>query len=196
MYPSDARAVRSILHIFATLLLLLVFLVIGGWQGASQLQPQAPSGCQAVYAATTRGSSSPPSGGASCSLLPPSDTVRVQRVVDGDTIVLAGGERVRYIGVDTPEVTGSPQLFGPEASEANRRLVEGRQVSLGLDVSDRDRFDRLLRYVYVDGVMVNAELVREGFATSLVYPPDTRYAVCFSALEEEAREAGRGMWGR
>ncbi|MFH1140382.1 MAG: thermonuclease family protein [Chloroflexota bacterium] len=187
---------NSIPHILATLLLLMVFLAVGGWQGAGQPQPQAPSGCQAVYAATTRGGASHPSGGASCSLLPPANTVLVRRVVDGDTIVLASGERVRYIGVDTPEVTGTPQFFGPEASEANRRLVEGRQVRLGRDVSDRDGFDRLLRYVYVDGVMVNAELVREGFATSLVYPPDTRYAQCFSALEEEARESGRGMWGR
>jgi len=65
-----------------------------------------------------------------------------------------------------------------------------------LDVSQRDRYGRLLRYVYTDGLMVNAELVREGFARSLAFPPDTRYARCFSALEEEATEAGRGMWAR
>jgi len=117
-------------------------------------------------------------------------------VVDGDTIVLASGERVRYIGIDTPEATGASEFFGPEATEANRRLVAGRRVRLERDVSDRDRFDRLLRYLYVDGVMVNAELVREGFARVLVYPPDTRYTTCFSALEGEAREAGRGLWER
>ena len=193
---SDVRAVKSILRILATLLLLLVFMGVVGWQGAGPPDSQAPSGCQAVYAATSRGGASQPASGASCSLLPPGNTALVQRVVDGDTIVLAGGELVRYIGMDTPEVAGSPQFFGPEATEANRRFVEGQQVRLGLDVSERDRYGRLLRYVYVDGVMVNAELVREGFARSAAFPPDTRYAKCFSALEDEAKEAGRGMWGR
>ena len=178
------------------LLPVLVVLLLGGWSGGASPESQAPPGCRDVYAATTRGEASLPSGGLSCSLRPPPDTVLVQRVVDGDTIVLAGGERVRYLGIDTPEVTGVPELFGPEATEANRRLVEGRRVRLERDVTDRDRFDRLLRYVYVDGVMVNAELLREGFAKVLVYPPDSRYAQCLAALEEEAREAGRGLWGR
>jgi len=178
------------------LLPLLALLVLGGWYGGALPEPQEPPGCRGVYTATSRGGASLPSNGLSCSLRPPPDTVLVQRVVDGDTIVLAGGERVRYVGIDTPEATGVSEFFGPEATEANRRLVAGRRVRLERDVSDRDRFDRLLRYLYVDGVMVNAELVREGFARVLVYPPDTRYTTCFSALEEEAREAGRGLWGR
>ncbi len=120
----------------------------------------------------------------------------MQRVVDGDTIVLAGGERVRYIGMDTPEVGASPEFYGPEASEADRRLVDGKRVRLERGVSDRDRYDRLLRYVYVDGLMVNAELVREGYARAAAYSPDTRYAACFTALEAEAKTEGRGMWKR
>ena len=178
------------------LLPLLALLLLGGWYGGASPDPQEPPGCQRVYAATTRGGASLPSGGSSCSLRPPTDTVLVHRVVDGDTIVLAGGERLRYVGIDTPEVTGIPEFFGPEATEANRRLVAGRRVRLEGDVSDRDRFDRLLRYVYVDGVMVSAELLREGFARVLVYPPDTKYAACLVALEQEAQEAGRGLWGQ
>lgn len=187
---------NRVFRILLPLLPLLALLFLGGWRGAASPGPQEPPGCQSVYAATTRGGASPPSGGPSCSLRPPPDTALVQRVVDGDTIVLAGGERVRYLSIDTPEGTGTPEFFGPEATEANRRLVAGQRVRLERDVTDRDRFDRLLRYVYVDGVMVNAELVREGFARVLVYPPDTRYVACFSALEQEAREAGRGLWGR
>ena len=90
--------------------------------------------------------------------------------------------------VDTPE------FHAAEAADANRDLVEGRRVHLVRDVSDRDRFGRMLRYVYVSGVMVNAELVREGHARAVEFPPDVRYTACFEALEEEAREAGRGMW--
>ena len=187
---------NSTLRVIVPLLPLLVLLLLGGWSGGASPESQAPPGCWEVYAATTRGGASLPSGGLSCSLRPLPDTVLVQRVVDGDTIVLAGGERVRYLGIDTPEVTGVPELFGPEVTYANRRLVEGQRVRLERDVSDRDRFDRLLRYVYVDGVMVSAELLREGFARVLVYPPDSRYAQCFVALEEEAQEVGRGLWGR
>ncbi|MEE8442976.1 MAG: thermonuclease family protein [Dehalococcoidia bacterium] len=184
------------LPLLRALVPILVLLLLGGWQGEASPEYQEPPGCQTVYAATSRGGAGLPSGGLSCSLRPPPGTALVQRVVDGDTIVLTGGDRVRYVGIDTPEVTGVPEFFGPEATEANRRLVEGQRVRLERDVSDRDRFDRLLRYVHADGLMVNAELVREGFATALDFPPDNRYLACFLALEQEAREAGRGMWGR
>ena len=73
--------------------------------------------------------------------------------------------------------------------------MAGRKVTLELDTSEKDRFGRLLRFVYADGILVNAELVREGYARAKAYPPDTRYADCFAALEQEAREAKRGMWG-
>src|SRR3954467_6321127 len=91
--------------------------------------------------------------------------VRVQRVVDGDTIVLAGGERVRYIGVDTPESVkpGTPvQCFAKAASHFNARLVEGKRVRLRYDAEHQDRYGRTLAYVYreADGLFVNAELVR------------------------------------
>jgi len=121
--------------------------------------------------------------------------VKVIRVIDGDTIEVAGGERVRYIGIDTPEVYPEAEYYGMEAWAANRELVEGKMVTLERDVSNRDRYGRLLRYVYVDGVFVNAELVRLGYARANQYPPDTKYTKLLEQLEEEAKEADRGLWG-
>ena len=122
-------------------------------------------------------------------------------VVDGDTIdvLIEGRElRVRYIGIDTPETVDPRRpvgCFGREASERNRQLVEGRAVGLERDVSETDQYGRLLRYVWVDGQMVNAALAEEGYATATAYPPDVRYAELFAALEAEAREESRGLWG-
>ena len=123
------------------------------------------------------------------------DQVRVVRIIDGDTIEIEGGERVRYIGIDTPEVYPSAEYYGMEAWEKNQELVGGCLVTLESDVSDRDRYGRLLRYVYVDGVFVNAELVRLGCARAEPYPPDTRHHELLEQLEEEARAAHRGLWG-
>ncbi len=126
---------------------------------------------------------------------------RVTRVTDGDTIRVefAGRqERVRYIGIDTPETRHSPrgpQPFGAEASEANRRLVAGRQVRLIFDVDERDRYGRLLAYVYLpDGTFINAKLVNEGYARVLTVPPNVRHADEFRTLETRARQARRGLW--
>ncbi|MDQ4075204.1 MAG: thermonuclease family protein [Chloroflexota bacterium] len=118
----------------------------------------------------------------------------VTAVIDGDTIdVEINGQpyRVRYIGVDTPE-RGDP--FYHEASQANADLVAGRDVWLEKDVSETDRYGRLLRYVYVGDVMVNAELLRQGYARVLTYPPDVAHAEEFVALEQRAREAKMGLW--
>jgi micrococcal nuclease len=127
---------------------------------------------------------------------------RVVRVVDGDTIrVSIGGreERVRYIGVDTPESVkpGTPvQCFAKKASAENKRLVGGQRVRLERDVEERDRYGRLLAYVYpaAGGPMVNESLVRGGYARPLTIPPDVRHAERFRRLADEARKAGRGLW--
>lgn len=122
-------------------------------------------------------------------------------VVDGDTIdVLIDGQehRVRYIGVDTPETVAPSRpegCFGREASARNRELVEGKTVALERDVSETDRYGRLLRYVWLDSRMVNATLVEEGYATAGTYPPDVAYAETFASLQASAREAQRGLWG-
>jgi len=119
---------------------------------------------------------------------------KVVRIIDGDTIEITGGIRVRYIGIDAPEVYPREEPYGREASAANRDLVEGRVVRLEKDVSETDRYGRLLLYVYVDGVLVNGEMVRRGWARSAAYPPDTRYQRVLDDLENEAREGRRGMW--
>jgi micrococcal nuclease len=126
---------------------------------------------------------------------------RVTRVVDGDTIdvELDGAVvRVRYIGMDTPETVDprSPvECFGPESSERNQALVGGQTVELEKDVSETDIYGRLLRYVYVDGRMVNEELVLEGYATAATFPPDVKYVDRFIEAERQARDAGSGLWG-
>jgi micrococcal nuclease len=133
---------------------------------------------------------------------PPSGEGVVTRVVDGDTVhvSLAGhDETVRYIGVDTPESVkpGTPiQCFAEAASAANHRLVEGEAVRVAYDVERRDRYGRLLAYVYRvrDGAFVNAELVRDGYARTLTIAPNVRFAERFAALAREAREAQRGLW--
>jgi micrococcal nuclease len=127
---------------------------------------------------------------------------RVVRVVDGDTIrVRIGGteERVRYIGVDTPETVkpGTPvQCFGKAASAFNARLVRARTVRLEFDAERRDRYGRLLAFVYrePDGLFVNAELVRRGYAQPLTIAPNVAHASEFRRLARTARRGGRGLW--
>lgn len=127
----------------------------------------------------------------------------VTRVIDGDTIevdIEGRHYRPRYIGVDTPETKRLQKLvecFGHEATEKNRELVEGKVVYLEKDVSETDRYGRLLRYVFLqDGTFINAGLVRLGYAQVATYPPDVRYAALFLQLQREARQAGRGLWDR
>jgi len=124
----------------------------------------------------------------------PPYTAKVIEVVDGDTIIIEGNYRVRYIGIDTPETYPNPEPFAMEAWQANRRLVAGKEVRLERDISQTDKYGRLLRYVYVDDVFVNAELVRQGLAEAKAYPPDTRHQDYLERVEAEAREEGRGMW--
>jgi len=116
------------------------------------------------------------------------------KVIDGDTIVIEGNYRVRYIGIDAPEIYPHLEAYGIEAWQANCHLVEGKRVRLERDVSETDIYGRLLRYVYADGTFVNAELVREGLAKAEAYPPDTKYQDYLAELEEQARRAGKGMW--
>lgn len=119
---------------------------------------------------------------------------RVTRVIDGDTIDVSlngSSYRVRYIGIDTPE---RDEACYDDASAANRELVEGRVVTLMRDVSDTDKYGRLLRYVYVGSEMVNETLVRDGWAAAVEYPPDTAYLQMLRRLEREARSANIGCY--
>lgn len=119
----------------------------------------------------------------------------VVRVIDGDTIEvdIAGTlYKVRYIGIDTPELG---QLGGEEARLVNMELVGDRVVELEKDVSETDKYGRLLRYVWVEDYMVNAMLVAMGYAQVSTYPPDVKYQDDFLELQGEAREKGSGLWG-
>lgn len=121
----------------------------------------------------------------------------VSRVIDGDTIELSSGEKVRYIGIDTPE-TKDPrkpvQCFGKEAYLKNKELVEGKAVKMEKDISERDKYGRLLRYVFVGDLFINDYLVRQGFARVYSYPPDIKYQSQFLEAERQARENNRGLW--
>lgn len=116
---------------------------------------------------------------------------RVVRVVDGDTIEIEGGQRVRYIGMDSPEID---KCFSAEAKAANEKFVSGKTVRLEKDSSETDKYDRLLRYVYIDNVLINDELVRQGFARVEPVQPDTRYADQFLKAQQEAQVNDRGLW--
>ncbi|HWH33905.1 MAG TPA: thermonuclease family protein [Acidimicrobiales bacterium] len=142
-----------------------------------------------------------PATGLPATGLPAGDDAVVEQVVDGDTLVVSGGIRVRLIGIDTPE-TKDPrqgvQCFGPEASDEAAALVApGTAVRLVYDVERLDRYGRTLAYVYRrdDGLFVNAALVAGGFAQPATFPPNVAHADHFAALAGTARDEGRGLWG-
>jgi len=137
--------------------------------------------------------------------------ILVTRAVDGDTLVLENKERVRLIGIDTPEVHESQKLFrdsqrthqdvatiqamGRKSWDVTKKLVEGKYVRLEFDVEKQDRYGRLLAYVYLpDGRMLNAELVREGYAQVYTFVPNIKYVDLFVALERQARDKEKGLW--
>lgn len=135
----------------------------------------------------------------------------VERVVDGDTLKLSNGERVRLIGLDTPEVHYSDKLLsdskrdgrdiqaiqelGREAAGFTKSLVKGKKVRLEFDVEKRDKYNRLLAYIYLqDGTFVNAEIIKAGYGKTMTIPPNVKYAGYFLKLQEEARQNNKGLW--
>jgi len=126
------------------------------------------------------------------------ETYKVKRVIDGDTIKLENGERVRLIGIDTPETvhpSKAVEYYGKEAGDFTKRMVEGKRVKIEFDIQKRDKYGRLLAYVYLeDGTFLNAELLRQGYANISTYAPNVKYIEKFARLEREAREDSRGLW--
>jgi micrococcal nuclease len=119
---------------------------------------------------------------------------RVVQVVDGDTVQLARTGRARLIGVDTPEVHGRRECFGPQASRFARRRLRGRAVVVRGDAEPEDRYGRRLVYLFLGGRLFNAELVRGGYATTLAIRPNTRHAARLAAEERRARARRAGLW--
>lgn len=123
--------------------------------------------------------------------------VFVNKVIDGDTIELLSGERVRYIGINAPEIKdakGKMECFAEEAYRKNKEMVEGRWMKLEKDISEKDKFGRLLSYAHLEDLFVNDYLVRQGYAFSASYPPDVKHQEQFRQAEEEARQNNRGLW--
>lgn len=131
-----------------------------------------------------------------------SQAYEVLRVVDGDTIIVDFGgkaEKVRMIGIDTPEsVHPDESRNTPEgkiASDFTKSQLEGKNVQLEFDVEERDKYGRMLAYVWIDGVMYNKTLLSEGYAKIATFPPNVKYVDDFKALEKQARELKKGFWG-
>lgn len=121
----------------------------------------------------------------------------VKRVIDGDTIELEDGTKVRYIGIDTPESVkpGNPvECYALASKQRNEELVLAKNVVLEMDVSETDRYGRLLRYVWVDDILVNKALVEEGFAQAVSYPPDVMYQDMFNEAQRRAKDRSLGLW--
>lgn len=124
---------------------------------------------------------------------------RVTRVIDGDSVALSTGEQVRYIGIDAPEIfdgaTGKKDCFADQAKKTNTALVLNQEVELEADVNDKDKYGRLLRYVYVEDQLVNEFLLRWGYAKMENYFPEKRYMAVFREAQNEAQMQNRGLWG-
>lgn len=117
--------------------------------------------------------------------------VKIEDVIDGDTIIIQGGERVRYIGINTPE---KEEPYFSQAKELNKKLVLGKKVKLEFDVQKRDRYGRLLAYVWTDGILVNKILVEEGLAVSETIQPNVKYQSIILQAQKDARNKCKGLW--
>ena len=197
------RLSEAAMHALPPLLLSLSILAVLIWSGCAETAPPEPHSISPAptltgtpAATATAGTISNPSTPAGVN----AEVGLVTEVVDSDTIkVNIGGSvhTVRYILIDTPETvhpTVGKECFGAEAKAANAAHVNAKTVTLEKDVSETDRYGRLLHYVYLDGVMVNEQLVRDGYAVLCTFPPDLKYLDRIRAAEQEARSANRGLW--
>lgn len=121
----------------------------------------------------------------------------VKRVIDGDTIDLTDGTRVRYIGINAPELSSEngKTCYAHEATAKNKALVAGKTIRMAKDISETDTYGRILRYVWVGDVFVNETLIEEGFAHASTFPPDVLYKDAFLLAEKQARKEMIGLWG-
>jgi len=130
-------------------------------------------------------------------------SIKVIDVIDGDTIKLANGQNLRYIGIDTPETkikegqrfVPKPQPFSLEAAQLNKDLVEGKTVRVEFDVTKTDKYNRLLGYCFIGDTFVNAEILRQGLAVTYTYPPNIKYTDILLTAQKEAKDNKRGLWG-
>lgn len=127
------------------------------------------------------------------------EKAKVIHIFDGDSIEIEGGKRIRLIGIDTPELDvkeNTPDCFATESAKITKQLLENQIVELEKDKEDTDKYGRLLRYVYTDGVFINEFLLQQGYGRRISIPPNTRYWKELDAAEKEAKEGKRGLWGK
>jgi len=115
----------------------------------------------------------------------------VARVIDGDTIEISGGQKVRLLGIDAPE-RGEP--YFDEAKKHLQELTEGKDVRLTKDVRETDKYGRLLRHIYVDEAWINEKMIQDGFARIVTFPPDVAHVDAFTNAQEEAQNQKKGLW--
>jgi micrococcal nuclease len=121
----------------------------------------------------------------------------VDNVIDGDTIVLRDGRTIRYLGINAPEThhpTKGVECYGSEATERNKALASGKKIILECGLENMDEYGRYLRYVFVDDIFVNAELVQEGYATAFPYGKTEKFEQVFVQLENYSRMQNKGLW--
>ena len=118
----------------------------------------------------------------------------VSKIIDGDTIKLSSGKIVRYIGIDTPEIMPEPEEYAVEAKRLNKALVEGKEVKLEFDKVKKDKYDRILAYVYFNNQMVNSLMLSRGAAIVFNIYPNIKYADEFLALQKQAQILNKGIW--
>ncbi|QEC53172.1 micrococcal nuclease [Anseongella ginsenosidimutans] len=125
----------------------------------------------------------------------------VEKVIDGDTFIIEGGEKVRLIGIDAPETPNSFKQrnfhYGIEAKDHLRELIGSQKLKLEFDIEKRDQYDRLLAYAWLEnGLFINAYLIEEGYARVVTFPPNVKYHDQLNQLESEAKENKRGLWNK
>ena len=162
----------------------ILLILIGYFAGFLQKQPQSTSEVEQTQISLA------------LSATELANLIKVTRVIDGDTIEIEGGKRIRLIGMDTPELnkSGETGCYGREAYDYANKLLAGQMVRLEKDVSEMDRYGRLLRFVYLGDTLINEKLVRDGYARVYTYPPDVKYNDKFLESEKYASENNLGLW--
>lgn len=205
-YPQPAHIVISQnTKLLSIISLLIVFAGVGLlWYGSNPKALPEASSTPLVRNTEEAASSTTLTASTSAVVGIEGERVVVTKVIDGDTVKLENGKTVRLLGIDTPETKHpkkSVECFGKEASAETKNLLEGKIVVLEKDISETDKYNRLLRYIYLpldNGqiLFVQDYLVREGFATALTFPPDVKFSEQLREAERFAKEENKGLWSK
>ena len=187
--------ISSIRYFLANLFVTFIFLSLS--IGSSPVFKSEISKPNLTPTITSEPSSQPQSLGESIEItsIPKGDKVKISNVIDGDTVKTESGKVIRLIGIDAPETPDSVACYAKESTEKLEELILNKEVELEKDISETDKYDRLLRYIWVGDTLINEVLVREGFTKVSTYPPDVKYQTRFIDAEKVARAEKKGLWG-